>query len=224
MPKLIRSSHLLFAMVCLLTGCKKYYEFIPMEIPQPTKGGIESYAIDRWKQKIAFYDQFSTLGIFDVLKLSDEVVQTSVKLASFRKGIIGKEYDKLMRESIRNNQKELTWYLLVDVRDENSPALGQAGSPWRFWVECSDHRVVKPTSIRSIGWTPELYYLFGGKKETSFKTLYKMVFPLCGSDMVDGKIRKGPMSFVITHPHGKRKAHWMAESGWTRAPKKQVKK
>ncbi|MCK4499458.1 hypothetical protein KAU11_03110, partial [Candidatus Babeliales bacterium] len=201
-------------------------EFIPSEIPQ-SKWSKEMAppkdAAKKWVKVAKFYDEFITIAIFDVLKYCDEVVVLESATTSARDGLSTVQAIDTARGKVNSNQRQLDFYMLADVRNDEGAALGKDKSAWRFWLELYDGSIIRPSAIRTPSWTPALKRLFGSCC-SNFKELHKLEFPLCGSDLEQGRKCRGPIKFVLSCPGYARKIEWMAEQGWSEPALKSERK
>jgi len=190
-----------------------YYEFLPSEIPQSTTSRDDNtFDLSPWLRQERLYDQFSTVAIFDLLKVSDDVARFMARDRSFLDGVSIIHKTNVMRQAVEDIKNELTIYMLADVRNELDAQLGKDASMWRFWLKLDDGTCIKPKDIVDVDWTPELIEMFG-RGHNVLKNLYKLTFSLSGSkdNEEERRLRRGPISLVIRSTRYQRLVRWPAE-------------
>jgi hypothetical protein len=190
-----------------------YHSLFPTEVPQAVCKKQSKKKLNTWKKRERLYKGFETVAIFDVLKCSDEVSMFMSYERAMLEGMDKETAKKSMCEALADNQKELIFYMLADVREGRDLALGKDKSPWRFWLKLNDGTQVLPSNINETMWTPELSEIFG-KKHSSFKVLHKITFPVSGSNenFEHARLRSEPLQMVVRSTGCEKSINWPAET------------
>lgn len=156
------------AMLACLSGCAKkvaewekdyFYQgekYFP-DIDNPTN---PRKIIKRNIRSVRIYDEFDTLGIFDVLLLSDEVRHVYMELHARRMGFSPEAEEQLLRRINAEHQDALSFYV-VGYAPGTTMLLDQEGNaPWAVLLK-TPNGIMQPRSVRSVDLNPEYKYLLG---------------------------------------------------------------
>jgi len=116
------------------------------------------------------YDQFTLIGAFDSLWLTDQVRETYVDLYVLKHGKTEGDKKVLLRRQLEENNHFISFYVL-SVSDI---VIGEKDSEWTLLLKIGDYYFV-PTELKTTELTPEYKTIFG-KKLTRFKTAYILRF------------------------------------------------
>jgi len=116
------------------------------------------------------YDQFTLVGAFDSLWLSDEVREAYARLYQIKHGRTDEEKKIFLRRQLEENNHFITFYLLsaTDI------TVGEKDSDWTVLLKIDDYNFV-PTEFKTVDLSPEYKEIFG-KHFTRFKTAYILQF------------------------------------------------
>lgn len=116
------------------------------------------------------YDEFTLLGGFSVLWLSDQVRQEYAALRAFTRGSTASyEYAQFKKE-----HPDVERYISFYVLSSNDVTLGKRDSLWSLLL-CVDGTWYQPNEIRQVE-LPQEYELIFGKRMDHFKTPYLVRF------------------------------------------------
>jgi len=116
------------------------------------------------------YDQFTLVGAFDSLWLSDEVRLIYSNLYQMKHGRTDEERNIFLRRQLEENNHFITFYLLsaCDI------TIGQKDSDWTVMLRIGNYNFV-PTEFKTVDLSPEYKAIFG-KHFNRFKTAYILQF------------------------------------------------
>lgn len=200
----------------MLPGCRMYYEFVPSEVPQGKMPPSLNGAIATWLKPVRIYNQFSTVGLFHVLRVSDEVALLARRDRAFLEGRTPAALRELLQGAYKDNQHELIFFMLAWVDEDLGVPLGKDKSPWRFLIKLPNNTNLLPTSINKVMWTPELDLYFGHKYRDHWQLL-KLTYPLTGSaekNPEQSYLRRGPIQMILRTSEHQATISWPAEDGW----------
>ncbi|MFZ5954551.1 MAG: hypothetical protein ACOYT8_05635 [Candidatus Dependentiae bacterium] len=176
-PFLFRAVLLVFLMG--LCGCGRLIDWGKCNFYQ----GIEAEGIPSgvcaYVRTIIIYDQFTTVGIFDALWLSDEVRTAYAQTHSHRVGKNEIQENNLLRRLLAENEHFISFIIL----SLHEFPLGEPDSVWTVMLEI-DGQVYTPIEIKPIELTPE-YQAFFGNRYNRFKTAYMVKFEAQDNDEND---------------------------------------
>ena len=130
------------------------------------------------------YDQFSTVGIFNAMWLSDAVLKSYTKLHAEKYALNEcAEYNFLERQRA-NNRDLLSFYVLAyDPNATTSPFEPDRGkeAAWTIYLKIEE-RAYEPVFLKELDELEPEYELFFGKDLTNFKTIYLVQFSALDCD------------------------------------------
>lgn len=166
-----------FLFALLLTGCSRYVCWVEDVFNEGQPTADYKYITQCYVRSIRVYDQFATLGLFDVLWLSDEVRTAYAKIYACKIGLSEDRYQIFVRRQLEENNHYLSFYVLGSIpscEGKDHSILGTKDSVWSI-VLFIDGKRYTPREIKTVDLTPE-YMRFFGKTFTHFKTPYIVTF------------------------------------------------
>jgi len=163
---------ILFCML-LLSGCGRIVDWAKDSFYQGDQLRDYSDIPRQFMRSITVYDQFETLGIFDVLWLAGPVRTSYAQLHACRHGKSCEHEKAFLRRQLEENKHFIDFYVLslyskpLDVED----------AFWSLFLEIDGCRYA-PREIKAIDLTPE-YKFFFGKRFSKFKVSYIVRFSAC---------------------------------------------
>ncbi len=125
-------------------------------------------------RSLRIYDQFTTLALFDVLWLSDEVRTLYSKEHASRYGYTQERYTTFLRQQLAENDHEIVFYIFAAVPHAHDVLLTDELTPWTMYLNV--HGVsYEPKSLKVID-LPPVYQVFFGRRYAIFKTAYLVTF------------------------------------------------
>lgn len=119
------------------------------------------------------YDQFITVGIFDVLWLTEPVRMTYVDLFATRTCLSDERVAILQEQQLEQLEETVSFYVLMNNDSEH--ILGtQASAPWSACLKINC-QVFQPVDIKSVELNPDYIRIFG-KRYSSFRNAYLVSF------------------------------------------------
>lgn len=126
--------------------------------------------VRRYIKSKRVYDQFTIVGHFDALWLSDDVRTDYSDVYCCRHSKNKEQKRMFLRRQLEENNHFITFYVL-SLKDI---VLGDKDSKWSVSLEISD-RVFQPLEVKTIDLSPEYIDIFG-KKYNKFKDVYLVYF------------------------------------------------
>jgi hypothetical protein len=170
---------LLSCMFLLLSNCSRYFNWaqstftggVKRQICMPTQAFTCSSAI---------YDQFRTVGLFDVLWLNRAARSEFVKLRTHRQQLTLEQQQALMCAQEHELDKKITFYVLMPALDiESLPVEAHSPAPWSVSLQV-DNRSFQPVTIKHIELEPEFAYMFDcyylSESFIRFRRVYEVTF------------------------------------------------
>jgi len=159
-------------MVCclLLSGCNRVIDWAKESFYQGDELRDYSVVPRQFLRSVKVYDQFETLGIFDVLWLSGPVRTAYAQLHSCRHGKSCEHEKAFLRRQLEENKHFIDFYVLTLY---NKPLDGE-DSLWSLFLDVDGCRYA-PQEIEAIDLSQE-YKFFFGKRFGKFKISYMIRF------------------------------------------------
>jgi hypothetical protein len=162
-------------MVLFFHGCVPYHKLSNTEFPQGQDLELKQYAIAQLYLKSAsVYEQFSTLGIFDALWLSDDVRNAYVCQNCIDSGKNEEAKQALLNRQLEENKHEISFYVLADIRQNFGRGMSDKNSYWKPYLVVDDEKV-EAKLIKEVELDPE-YKTFFDPKFSTLKTAYLIQF------------------------------------------------
>ena len=165
-------------LIFLLPGCvNQYTNWAKRTFPQGCE--LEQYecCVEPFLKRVKLYDQFQTLGIFDVLWLANPVRKAYVDLTAEKYCKSEREYEKLLHDELAKNHDLITFYLLIE-KEYTIRGLKELGDQddamWGVCLEIDD-TVLHPIALEKIDLSPEYRTLFG-ERVRSYKNRLKQAY------------------------------------------------
>lgn len=170
----------LLAVLSLVSGCGSRY----INHAKETFKQADIYEIDLKKARSFIrsekeYDQFTTVGLFDVIWFSEDVQEAYRKIKLERFGVFDDKAQKQLDDNIENANKFITFYLLLppkDVQDIiythfDGVTYSQSNVDWNAVIEIDGKRYSPKEFIFERELDPELAYIFG-KSANRYRSIY----------------------------------------------------
>lgn len=137
--------YLILLIICFFPGCRRYYEWGKKFFIQVDKRSIELCHARSYHGSVHIYHGFETVGMFDILWISDEVSDWYYDQIQKRYALSDEALDAIKKDDEHNRTNFVTFYLLmtepndvtffpqvgVDVTSEWSTVLGVNGDEYR---------------------------------------------------------------------------------------------
>lgn len=153
----------LCALACfllVLSNCSRYYDWAQSTFTSGTKREL-CIPTDRFACSTAIYDQFRTVGLFDIVWLNSIARSEFVKLRCHRQQLSPMQKQELINRQERELEKNLVFYVLMPALDIDSlPLEPNSPAPWSVSLQINNERSYQPTEIKLIELEPEFAYLF----------------------------------------------------------------
>lgn len=206
---------LVLLLVMTFSSCVRYEKLVKTEFPQGTSYDDNREVTHNNVRSTTIYDQFSTKGFFDGLRLSDEVRTAYVDLYCRKRGITGEARKATLNRHLEENKHWISFYLLADVRDKTYISLSEKGSSWTVYLDVGNKVMLQPEFIKEVDLEPE-YQAFFAHRFNLFKTAYLIKFPIMD---IHGKRYEGDdvdVKLAISSPYKKGELVWKFSQTKTR--------
>ncbi len=185
----MKNMHVLFGAMTLmacLSGCHKivdwekdhFYQgeryFPDVDDPFTPRNIIKHYI-----RQLRVYDEFGTLGLFDVLILNHDVRRVYVELHAARMGFSTEIEEQLMRREMAEHEDALSFYIFAYAPDSTMPLDEEGNAPWTVLLRTPDGEV-RPRSVRVVELAVEYKYLLNDWL-SKHKTMYLVKFDRPGT-------------------------------------------
>lgn len=169
----MKQTQFFVTLILLLPGCGRLVDWSKHHFDQGTSRDLPTRTVRKHVRHARVYDDFSTVGLFDVLWLSDDVRQAYVDAyaSKFLKDAASKE--SFLRRQLAENDHFLSFYVMSYVPDNTLP-LGDKGSLWSVLLKVGN-KYYEPKNVQSVELNPE-YMKFLEPVMTKFKTVYLVKF------------------------------------------------
>lgn len=161
-------STLLF--LAILPGCGRIIDWGKERVKQGTDNTKDVKVARDHIRSIRVYDEFTLLGAFDSLWLSDAVRNSYAELYALRHGKTDEAIKVFLRRQLEENNHFISFYVLsaVDI------SLGETNSDWNVFLKIGEHQFT-PIELKTVDLSPEYIHIFG-KKLNRFKMAYIVRF------------------------------------------------
>jgi len=208
---------LMMVIVMTLSSCVRYDKLVKSEFPQGTSYDDNRDVTYYNVRSVTLYDQFSTKGVFNALRLSDSTRTKYVDVYTRKRGITGESYKAMLNRNLEENKHWISFYVLADIRDKTYVSFSEKNSFWSLYLDLGNGVTIAPESIKEVDVEPE-YQAFFSHRFNLFKAAYLVKFPIFDSS---GKRYEGDdveMTLVISSPYKN------CELAWKNSDKEQHKK
>ncbi len=154
----------------MLPGCGRVVDWVRDTFDQGSPLEQELTIVRNDMRVARVYEQFTTLGKFDALWLSDAVRTAYVDVHARKHGLDDERKTALLRRQLAENNHYITFYVLGLVESN----LTDEYSDWSLFLQVDGNHFT-PVEIKSIDLSPE-YQLFFGKRLNTFKVAYSVKF------------------------------------------------
>lgn len=163
--------------ILILPGCGgTLIDFTKENFPQGYKYEDYKKVAKHYLRDISIYDQFTTLGLFDGLWLSDEVRTLYTDMYA---QMLGKDIDAknaFLRRQLKENNHFISFYVL----STHSVPLSVKPIPWALHLEI-DSKKYLPFEVKTVE-LPVQYKTLFGKQFNKHKQAYEIKFDRNDSD------------------------------------------
>lgn len=157
-------------LICLLPGCGRVFDWVEDSFNQGTNLDQYTKVPQRYLRSITVYQQFTTIGMFDALWLSDAVRTAYVDLYALKHGKNDEQKKFFLRRQLEENNHFLSFYVLSLYENP----LNSLDTKWSLFLMVDD-KIYSPIEIKVVELNPE-YILFFGKRYSRFKIPYLVKF------------------------------------------------
>ncbi len=158
------------------SGCVKYYELLPSEIPQASVKKVARSHISNTIRDVQFYHEFSTEALFNVLWKSPTNGNIILDMYVDRRGLSIKRKQVIIEKNKRMHAQWICFFVLAYVKDQQRTDLHDGDATWTLYLQTKQGDKIAPAKIKPMDMTPELATIFE-KRNTNFKQLYFVKFP-----------------------------------------------
>lgn len=185
----------------LFSGCSRVIDWGKRTFNQGCKVEACIDLVRAHIRTVRIYDQLKTLGIFDVLWLSNEVRTVYADLHAEKFMLNEATLQDLKSQELAQNKEYLSFYILgydpKFISDGPFTATGKKNnSNWTVVLKVND-KFYEPEVLNIVKLNPE-YILFFGKKLSKFKTVYLVQFSKFDSNnnpIIDSNTRTFTLCF-----------------------------
>jgi hypothetical protein len=150
---------------------------VPSETSQGQEHKDQRQVVDENVRSARVYNEWETSAMFDVLWASDDTRKSYVDSFCKRRGKSEIDKSAMLREHLEENQKNISFYVLADVRDRFHPDLSGDNPAWTMFLDFNGQKVA-PSSIKEVELDPEVLVLFSHRfPKPKFKISYLVKFP-----------------------------------------------
>lgn len=179
-------SYIPLFLLAVLPGCTRYYEWGKQHFVQAEKRPIVNNSVDPYVQRAIVYDQFQTVGMFDVLFYADPVRAHYEQQVQDRFGTLpGKAVTNLPTGGSRvqdtatdtKEAKELVFYVMLSIVDDLMHPLLSADNTEALWTPMLsvNGQLCRAALVKKVTLEPELKRFFG-PIDDRYRVTYKVVF------------------------------------------------
>jgi hypothetical protein len=160
----------LVLMVFILPGCGRLIDWGKSRLYQGSPIAFDHTPVEDYLRWVTAYDQFTTIGSFDALWLTDPVRTVYARENSFREGKSAEHYKAFLRRQLEENNHYISFYVL----SSHETPLGDPFSEWKVFLTVDDH-VFYPTECKAVD-LPYEYKVLLKKRLNLFKESYILTF------------------------------------------------
>jgi len=159
-----------------ISGCSRYIDWGKTVFNQGCQTPVPKCITEKYLASLHIYDQLTTVGLFDILWLSDEVRTAYCKLYAQKRGLCKTNYQACLRRQLEENRHFISFYMLAYIPHDSADQeqLGEKCSRWTINLKIGD-KCYCPAEIKKIELCPE-YKLFFGRTYRHSKTPYIITF------------------------------------------------
>ncbi len=164
---------IILSFLTVLSGCR-YKDWGMSVFNQGCKLDKYQQATCDFLRTVHIYDQFTTVGNFEVLWLSNEVRTIYSKLHAQQHCYNVERYKAFLRRQLEENNHYITFYVLATIPHSRGVLLSEDTSEWSICLEI-DGESYTPYEIKTIELKTEYKHLFG-RSFTYAKAPYVVTF------------------------------------------------
>jgi len=164
--------------MALFSSCIKTYKLAPSESYQGKDKEDHRHVVNNNLRSVKIYNQWETTAMFDALLMSEETKKTYVNMYCERRGKSEEDHQHMLKNQLSENNDEIVFYVLADVRDKLHAHLTSEDSAWKMYLDFGTKEKVLPKDITQVELDPEIRSLFGHRHtKPKFKISYRVKFP-----------------------------------------------
>jgi len=154
----------------ILPGCGRIIDWGKDNFYQGAEVGQDLSIARNYIQSRRVYDQFTLVGAFDALWLSDDVRKVHTNIYARKYGKNEEQKRVFLRRQLEENSHFITFYVL----SPKNILLGDKDSYWSMLLKVDD-KLFTPVEQKVVDISPEYRDIFG-KKYNKFKDVYLVYF------------------------------------------------
>lgn len=163
---------LISVFLILMPGCGRLIDWGKETFHQGEQIALDTTIAKDNMRSVAVYDQFTTVGLFDALLLSDDVRMLYAEMHARKLGKNKDQYNAFLRRQLEENKHYLSFYVLSTY----DKPLGEVTSDWVVFLKVND-RDITPFEVKVVDMPAEYHLLFG-KRFNRFKVSYSVKFAM----------------------------------------------
>jgi len=192
-------------MIAIFPGCARYYSWTVKHFTQADKLASCSGRISDFIRSGSRYDGFQTVGFFDILWLSDEVMNAYVDLIAQRCGLSAVKKENLRLEKLADGKHSIVFYLSMTEELGRQVQIATCNMQPHWTVVLTSHdKEYAVASVTRIDLDPEFkeFFIKGYNRYhtawqleydwSRYRSTYRLVFDRFddeGTDLLDGTIQ-----------------------------------
>lgn len=166
---------LLLGIIVNFSGCVRYYDFFMNDVfNQGDCLNTYNEIPAQYLRSTRVYDQFDTIGSFDVLWLHNEVRAAYAQAYASQRCLSKERCNEFLRRQLEENNHFITFLLLFVIPNGCNYLLSSKDPIWSIQLVIDGNCFV-PIEIKTIELGHEYKYFFG-KTYRRFKTAYSVRF------------------------------------------------
>lgn len=151
-------------------GCGRIIDWGKERVPQATDTKKDVKVARDHIRSIRVYDQFTLIGNFDSLWLSDDVRNIYAQMYALKHGKSDEASKVFLRRQLEENNHFISFYIVSVVEE----TLGETDSNWTVFLKIGENQFT-PIEVKTVDLSSEYVYIFG-KKFNRFKIAYIVRF------------------------------------------------
>lgn len=164
--------YLIIPLLLIFSGCKRYIEWAHTTIPQGTFSPVLMQPPPGHIVAAYVYDQFATLGLFDVMWLGPQIRERYALLYAYKYQLTPALLDEFKRRQIEETRQHISFYLLVG--GQAGEGLEKEAQNWSIRL-LIDGVAYAPVHLAPVELPLEYRCLFG-RRFTRFRIPYQAKF------------------------------------------------
>ena len=188
--------------ILLLSGCGGVIDWTSETFDQGDTHKKDKIVISNYLKTKKIYDQFTTIALFDVLWLSDDIKTVYSNLYSKMHNRSEEVHQTFLRRQLKSNAHFISFYIL----STHEAPLDIKPIIWSVSLKI-DGKTYQPSSVKGIEMVPEYQEIFG-KLLTNHKRPYEARFERKDNDGVDILDNAKEISLYLSGPKHYTSATW----------------